>query len=159
MIAGFARRAVLLVPLLLPLAARTAEPALEAGNGRTTRGFALEELARLPAVAVEVSLATGHGRVEARFSGPLLWTVLAEAGLVGDGDARRRPRQTVTVTGRDGYSAVLALAEIAPDYEGKQVILAMPSAPSAEAGALRLVVPGDGRAGRAVRDVVRVRLD
>jgi hypothetical protein len=28
------------------------------------------------------------------------------------------------VTGRDGYAAVLALAEIDPEFEGKQVLLA-----------------------------------
>lgn len=34
------------------------------------------------------------------------------------GDRRARLRRTVLVTGRDGYTAVLALAEIDPEFEG-----------------------------------------
>jgi hypothetical protein len=34
-----------------------------------------------------------------------------------------RLRHTVTVTGRDGYVAVLALAELDPEFEGKRLIL------------------------------------
>jgi len=39
-------------------------------------------------------------------------------------EPRTRLRHTIVVTGRDGYAAVLALAEIDPEFEGKQVVLA-----------------------------------
>jgi hypothetical protein len=49
----------------------------------------------------------------------------------------------LSVTGRDGYAAVLALAEIDPEFEGKQVLLAYrrDSRPM-EGHALRLVGAG-----------------
>jgi hypothetical protein len=37
---------------------------------------------------------------------------------------REQVSQSVVILGRDGYRAVLALGEIAPEFEGKQVILA-----------------------------------
>jgi hypothetical protein len=61
--------------------------------------------------------------------------------------------------GRDGYRAVLALGEIAPESEGKQVILAelMGDQPL-DAEQLRIIVPLDKRGGRSVREVVRIEV-
>jgi DMSO/TMAO reductase YedYZ molybdopterin-dependent catalytic subunit len=85
----------------------------------------------------------------------MLWSVLQRGSAQG-GDPRARLRRTVT--GRDGYVAVLALAEIDPEFEGKRVILAYrrdgQPLPQNE---LRLV-PGDHRGGRSVREVVRIEL-
>jgi len=63
----------------------------------------------------------------------------------------------VRITGSDGYAAVVALAELAPQFAGRQVQLAhhLNGAPLTD-GAFRLIVPGDRRAGRSVRDVVRI---
>ncbi len=73
------------------------------------------------------------------------------------GEAAAAVRETVLVTGSDGYSAALALGEIAPAFEAKRVIVAdqadsQPLGP----GHFRLVVPGDRYSGRSVRDVVRI---
>jgi DMSO/TMAO reductase YedYZ molybdopterin-dependent catalytic subunit len=46
------------------------------------------------------------------------------------------------------------MGEIDPAFEGKQVLLAYEG--DGKAIPLRLVVPGDKRGGRAVKDVVRV---
>jgi hypothetical protein len=54
--------------------------------------------------------------------------------------------------------AVLALAEIDPEFEGKQVLLAFRRDGQPMPGELRLVVPGDRRGGRSARDVVRIEL-
>jgi hypothetical protein len=66
----------------------------------------------------------------------------------------------VRVTGADGYAAVIALAEIAPQFAGRPIQLAdhMNGAPIPAPG-LRLIVPGDRRGGRSVRDVVRIDFD
>jgi len=56
--------------------------------------------------------------------------------------------------------AVIALAEIAPQFAGRPIQIA-----DSENGAplpqqaLRLIVPGDRRGGRSVRDVVRIDID
>jgi hypothetical protein len=55
---------------------------------------------------------------------------------------------------------VLALAELAPEFEGKQVILAqqMNGKPLGN-GHLRVVVPADKRGGRSVRDIARIGVE
>ena len=51
------------------------------------------------------------------------------------------------------------MAEIDPEFEGKQVLLAYPMDDHAiGVGRLRLVVPGDKRGGRSVRDVARIEV-
>ncbi len=58
----------------------------------------------------------------------------------------------VTVTGQDGYAVTLAMAEIDPEFENKQVLLALDRG-GAAMDYPRLAVPDDKRAGRSVRDV------
>ena len=113
---------------------------------------------QLPAKDERISFLTGHGTEEANYTGALLWSLLERSGVLSS-DPRARVRRVVAVTGRDGYTAVLALAEIDPRFEGKQVLLAyrkdgqpMPK------NELRLVVPGDQHGGRSVRDVVRIEI-
>jgi hypothetical protein len=113
---------------------------------------------QLPAVEQKVSFLTAHGPEQATYTGALLWSVLEHAEMLS-GDRLARPRRTIVVTGRDGYAAVLALAEIDPEFEGKQVLLAYRrDGQPIEGHALRLVVPGDRHGGRSVRDVVRIDL-
>ncbi len=115
------------------------------------------ELAALPTVQVEVSVGARQAPQRRSFEGPLLWAVLGRAGAIDAGKMHDQVRQTVVVTGRDGYTAILALGEIAPEFENKQVIVAervdgQPLGPEH----LRLVVPGDRRGGRGVHDLSRV---
>jgi hypothetical protein len=113
---------------------------------------------QLPAVEEKISFLTGHGPEQATYTGALLWSVLEKSEMLG-GDRRAHLRRTITVTGRDGYAAVLALAEIDPEFEGKQVLLAYRrDGKPIDGNALRLVVPSDRHGGRSVRDVVRIEL-
>jgi hypothetical protein len=113
---------------------------------------------QLPAIDQQVAFQTNHGAEQATYAGALLWDVLGRVGGL-DADPRARVHQTVMITGRDGYLAVLALAEIDPEFEGKRVLLAYrkDGQPMA-ANELRLVVPGERRGGRSVRDVVRIEI-
>ncbi len=83
--------------------------------------------------------------------------VLDHAGAI---DATKPPdqvRQTVSITGQDGYTAVLALGEIAPAFEGKQATLAeRMDGQSFSPEHFRIVVPGDRRGSRGAHDVVRM---
>ncbi len=114
-----------------------------------------EAIAHLPPVKLTVGFDTEHGPRQAEFEGPLLWTVLDQAHAVDPSKGRSHVRQIVTIAGSDGYTAVLALGEISPDFEGKQVILAdrMDGKPL---DAPRVVVPGDKHGGRSVHDVIRI---
>jgi hypothetical protein len=113
---------------------------------------------QLPAIEQQVSFLTGHGNEQATYTGALLWSVLERSEALSS-DPRTRLRRTVAVTGRDGYMAVLGLAEIDPEFAGKRVILAYRRDGQPLPGdELRLVVPGDRRGGRSVRDVVKIEL-
>ncbi len=117
------------------------------------------EIAKLPTVDVTVSFMTEHGERKASFSGPLLWDVLTKAGAIDTSKLKDTTRQIVSVTGSDNYVAALAVGEISPEFEGKQVILAtsMDGKPLDD-GHLRVVVPLDKRGGRSVRDVVKIEV-
>jgi hypothetical protein len=129
-----------------------------ARSGEQSHAVDRAAVEQLPVVELQVSFLTSHGTEQATYAGALLWAVLDHAGTLGS-DPRSRLRQTVAVVGRDGYLAVLALAEIDPEFEGKQVLLAYrrDGQPIAN-GELRLVVPGDRRGGRSVRDVVTINV-
>lgn len=74
------------------------------------------------------------------------------AGVIDPAKHREQVSQMIVILGRDGYRAVLALGEITPEFEAKQVILAerMDRKPL-DAYHLRVVVPLDNRGGRSVR--------
>ncbi|MHB0705369.1 hypothetical protein ACX4MT_05950 [Roseomonas mucosa] len=91
--------------------------------------------------------------------GPSLWSVLAETGAVDPAQPREQVRRVVLATGRDGCVAVLALGEIAPDFAGRPVLLALRMDGQAlDPAALRLAVPGEVRGGRSVRDLARLEV-
>lgn len=125
--------------------------------GAAARFLPPERLAALPASTERVTLTSGHGEAQAEWTGPRLWDVLTETGAVDPAKPGEAVRLTVRVTGADGYTAVLALAELAPLFADRPVLLAdrMNGAPL-PGEALRLIVPGEHRAGRSVRDVVRL---
>ena len=111
----------------------------------------------LPAVQVSVPAGTADGAPEQIFGGPLLWTVLAQVGAVDPTKQQDQVRGTVTIIGRDDDTAVLALGELSPEFEGKQVILAIREDGQPLHAALpRLVVPGDKHGGRGIPDVIRM---
>ena len=135
----------------------TSQPAGIVIEGRSGSPFVAtpQEISALAQTAA--SLPVEHGGRQARYEGPLLWSLLQHAGAIDASKPRDQVRQTVLIAGRDGYTAVLALAEISPEFAAKQVILAdrMDGEPLGPEH-LRLVVPGERRGGRSVRDVVRI---
>jgi len=62
--------------------------------------------------------------------------------------------------GSDGYQVLVAWGEIDPDFANQDILLAVmqDGASLADQGP-RLVVPSDGRGGRYVSGVARIRLD
>ena len=94
------------------------------------------------------------------WTGPLLWDVLVAAGAVDPAKPADVVHLGVRVVGADGWTAVFGLAELSPEFAGKAIQLAdqMNGAPIPGQG-LRLIVPGEHRGGRSVRDVVRVEVE
>ncbi|HEX3954228.1 MAG TPA: hypothetical protein VHW90_11680 [Stellaceae bacterium] len=138
--------------------AAAADPAIMVvGPSGKTISLTLAAIAQLPTTQLNVSYETEHGARKASFEGPLLWNALAQLSLVDPAKERDALHEALLITGTDGYSALLALGEIAPAFEGKQVIIAekMDGKPY-PADQVRVVVPGDKRGGRYVRGLARI---
>jgi hypothetical protein len=132
---------------------RAAEPAggaivVQGPGGPAT--LTAEDIAALPTIHV-----TTTGARPASFEGPLLWTVLDHTHAIDTAKFHDQVRQTILLTGQDGYTAVIAMGEISPEFENKQVIVAE-RMDGKTLGQPRIVVPGDKRGGRGVHEVVRI---
>ncbi len=118
--------------------------------------------ANYPAQTLDVTYLSGEDSVSATFTGVSLWQLLSAAQPNLNADVKNdRLSLFVVVTGSDGYQAVIAWGEIDPEFGNQPVLVAyeQDGAPINDAaGALRLVVPGDGHGGRYVNGVVNVSL-
>jgi len=117
------------------------------------------QLAAMPPVTLSTTFLTDQGPFKAVFTGPLLWTVLTTTHALAPHAHMDVVRQAIILTGADGYTALIAMSEISPAFENKQVILAdfmngQPLAP----GHFRIVVPADARGGRAVNDLTTITI-
>src|SRR5262245_8109425 len=151
MTSGRAAIAAVLLAVVAPglAAVEATEPVVLRGAGK--KELALDEtlLKSLPSMTVDVSFDTGEGKRSGSYTGVLLWTLVEKAGTIDAPGKNARLRHTLLITGRDGYAAALALGEIDPHYEGKQVVLAYAGGePPASFSSLRLVVPRDVHGGR-----------
>lgn len=161
------RLAVLLCFLLLPALSYGHEPAVEAPRvssvlvtgapGRSLE-LDLDALSALPAREVK---ATAHGDAEAAWTGVALLELLQRVGApVGEALRGRGLANVVRITATDGYQVVFAIAELDAGFVGAEVLLAYRRDGEVLAGdgPFRLVVPGDRRAGRWVRNVAKIEL-
>ena len=109
----------------------------------------------------EQVVATSHGKT-AKHEGYNLREVLKAAGVDPvEGLRGKQLTGYLTVTATDGYTVVFALAELDPTLGNTRVVLAdsRDGQPlDASDGPWRLVVPGDQRAARSVRQVASIRV-
>jgi molybdate transport system substrate-binding protein len=126
--------------------------------GQPSHVLSLERISALPSLTQRVGFMTGRGEQQNEWTGLLLWDVLVASGAIDLAKVAEQVRISVRVTGADGYTAVVALAEIAPQFAGRPIQVAdhMNGVPIP---ALRLLVPGDRRGGRSVRDVMRIDIE
>ena len=147
-----------LAGLLAPAAAQNSAPPGLAIQGQVEhpRTLALADLKALPPVTVQVEHAHGQDAQRETFTGALLWPLLAAAGPV-DAGKRTFLQHTLLARGQDGYAVALAIGELDPNFEGKQVLVAYAQDGKPLPG-LRLVVPADTRGGRSVHDLVAIEI-
>lgn len=107
-------------------------------------------LARLATFSLPVVHVTGHGVVQDRPSGVLLWDLLQQARPTDVAAKHASLRHTLVVTGRDGYEVAFSFGELDPAGGADPVLVVL------SAGTAGLVVPGDRTAARDVHDVVRM---
>ena len=149
--------------LALPAVARDAGPTAAAhvdvgGEVAKPLHLSAEDLAKLPRARVHAS---AHG-TEGDWEGVALIELMHAAGApIGEALRGANLRLYLRIDAADGYHAVFALAEIDPGIGGAQAILAdrrddKPLA--ADEGPLRIIVPGDKRPARWVRQVTAIEL-
>jgi DMSO/TMAO reductase YedYZ molybdopterin-dependent catalytic subunit len=102
---------------------------------------------------------TDHGE-KIRFEGVELRHLLSQVGApLGEPLRGTEVARYVLVEARDGYAAVFALAELDSGFTDRRVILAdrRDGKPLGETeGPVRIVVEGENRAARSVRQVTRI---
>jgi DMSO/TMAO reductase YedYZ molybdopterin-dependent catalytic subunit len=118
-----------------------------------------EDLAKLPRQTVR---ARDSQNVESAFEGVPLVEILKAAGVKFGPDLRGNDLALyLVVEASDGYRAVFSLPEIDPAYADRLIIVAdrrdgQPLAP--REGPLRVIVPGEKRFSRWIRQVVALKV-
>jgi len=135
----------------------SATPVAIDGHVEHALQLTIADLRAMPQQAIDVTFTSGKGPQSDHFTGALLWDVVQKAGIADGADAvaKHHLQHVVLVSGRDGYTVAVSIGEIDPAFEGKSVILVDDDADKG----VRLVVPGDKRGGRNVRDVVRIDIE
>jgi hypothetical protein len=117
--------------------------------------LSIDQLRQMPQQTVIMN--NPHTKSAEQYEGVLLRDVLAKvAAPAGDKLRGDEMRDYVEVTGRDGYSAVFALAEIDPAFQDNKVLVAISSGGKPlddKQGPVRVVAPQDKRPARSVRMV------
>lgn len=150
-----ARAAALLLFLASHPASADPAPLAVAGRVEHPASLTLPQLQAMPPVTVTMPRATPQGPGSTSYTGALLWSLVVAATPVDEAGPHSHLRHTVMAGGSDGYVVALAIGELDPDFAGKQVIVAYEQ-DGKPLPAPRLVVPGDAKAGRNVRDLVSI---
>jgi hypothetical protein len=116
------------------------------------------DIEALPRSKVTTAASSGS----ATFAGVLLRTVLEKAG-VGFGQTlkERRMASCLLVEAADGYRVVIALPEIDPAFNDKQIVLAFLKDGKPlddKEGPYRIVIPDEKRMARWVRQVTTLKI-
>jgi hypothetical protein len=156
---------VVSAPALLSQQTATAPPAegnrllLSAGPDHAPVALSLADFRALPHVTITVH--NGHTNADEAYSGIPLATLLekvnAPLGKELHGEAMT---SYVIATGSDGYSVVLSLAEVDPEFHAGQVLVAdaREGKPLEKNGPFQLIVSDDKRPARWVHNLVSITL-
>jgi len=129
-------------------------------NGHT-QSITTEDLKALPHHTVTVH--NPHTSADETYTGVPLMDLLAKEGVPHGHDLRGKALSDyIVATGSDGYKAVLALAEVDPDFHPGEVLVAsqMDGKPlDARTGPFRLIVTEDKRPARSVRNLVSIEVE
>lgn len=109
-----------------------------------------------------VTVHNPHTNADETYSGVALIDLLASLGVPRGKDLHGKALlDNVVATGSDGYKAVLALAEVDPEFHPGEVLVAeqVDGKPlDAKTGPFRLVVTEDKRPARSVHNLVSIQV-
>lgn len=139
---------------LAPVAALAQTLTVTNAEGKVTT-FTPEALAALPQAEAKLGGKTVY-------VGASLSAVLREAGVPQGPRLHGKPMQAfILVTGKDGYRAVLSIAETDPSFRDGPIIVAGATKAGPlndKEGPLRLVIDTDARPDRGVRQVESIKV-
>jgi hypothetical protein len=122
--------------------------------------FSLDTLKALPQKTIRFH--NVHTSADETYTGVPLIDLLASLGVPHGKDLHGKPlSEYIVATGSDGYKAVLALAEVDPEFHPGDVIVAdaMDGKPlDAANGPFKLVVTEDKRPARSVHNLVSIEV-
>ncbi|HEY1876428.1 MAG TPA: molybdopterin-dependent oxidoreductase [Rhizomicrobium sp.] len=124
------------------------------GTVKTPATYSMADLAALPAAGITLTI-QGHDAASGNWKGVPLMALIEKAGTVEDKGHGAYLQHVIIARGTDGYGVAIAIGEIEPKFEGKQVIVAYQK-DGAALPSLRLIIPGDAHAGRDVRDLAEL---
>jgi molybdopterin-dependent oxidoreductase-like protein protein len=149
---------LLALQLLAATAARATDPAVEVSGPTGERRLSTAQIAALPRAKVTIS---DHG-VKATFEGTEMANLLALVGVpAGEHLRGKELAKVVLIEAADGYRAVFALPELDRAFADRVILLADTrdgKALSEKEGPFRIVVEGEKRQARCVRQVTRIRI-
>ncbi|MEI9995990.1 MAG: molybdopterin-dependent oxidoreductase [Rhizomicrobium sp.] len=128
------------------------------GHVQHPASFTMAQLRAMPAIDVTVDQKTEKGAFTGTFHGVLLWTLVNAAGLENGPNRHAILRHAILVSAAaDQYATIVSLGEIHPELGNGQVILATEQ-DGQKLAQPRLIVPGDLKAAREVRDVTDIEV-
>jgi len=143
-----------------PVLAQVAPPSVPStsvkldGAVKAPATYSMADLAAMPSASITVTF-QGHDAAGGIWKGVPLMALIDKAGTVEDKGHGAYLQHVIIARGTDGYGVAIAIGEIEPKFEGKQVIVAYQK-DGALLPSLRLVIPGDAHAGRDVRDLAEL---
>ena len=117
-----------------------------------------EVLAKLPTVEKEVTFKTSGGTSTGKFIGVLLWDIFQANKALDAFGHNKELLHTFLVVSADNYQIAFSIGEIAPDFGNAPIMLATAMDGKPIDKGFRIIVPGDTRGSRNVREVARIEL-
>jgi len=151
----------LLVGLVLSaLLAQCQQLTIEAESGKQIV-LARSDIESLPHVQLTIP-ASHDATAPVRYEGVALKSLLEKAGVeFGHALRGKRMASCLLVEAADGYKVVIALPEIDPDFNDKQVVLVFSQNGKpleAKEGPYRIVIPDEKRMARWVKQVTTLKI-
>jgi len=136
----------------------TNSSSLELVAGRSPISITIQSLTALPSVEADVTFKTSKGASSGHYKGVLIWDLFKANHVLDDLGHNAELRKTFTVVASDGYEIAFSIGEIHPDFGNTAIMLATEVDGRPFTKGFRIVVPGDTRGARDVRDVTRIEL-